>query len=241
METGPNIKRLTGSRAKLYSGEQIIIMAFYDLCTRLEGKFEAAAATAAQLGWKGLAVLVNEKGTFAHASVKGVDVFPCVEIRPRSPHDVARACRRLRPSHLLIAVSARDLECARAALETPEADMLVYDGPINHVMARLARENGVSIVFDFSRLLALSNRSRTIALSGMTAAAMLVRKFRSPFILTSGASDVWGLRSPRDLISWGKTLGLDEKACKEAVSGGILKENQRRLGGKWVSPGVELV
>lgn len=215
-------------------------MPFFDLCTRMEKeKIQTASDVATQLGWKGLGILTSEKKAFKPVPHNSVDFFPCIEIHPKKPSDVPRSCRRLRPSHLLLAVSAKDLECARAALETPQADLLLYEGPINYIMTRLARENDVSIVFDFSRVLEVSDRSRTIILSEMTANARLVRKFRSPFVLTSGAVDEWGLRSPRDLISWGKTLGLEEKICKLAVSDTILRENKNRLGGNWLSPGVE--
>jgi ribonuclease P/MRP protein subunit RPP1 len=212
----------------------------FDCCTRVEReRFGPASAVAGRLGWKGLGVLVGEKQPFSQPPVGGIDLLPCVEVHPQRPSDVARVCRRLRPSHLLIAVSARDLECARAALETPEADLLIYGGPINYVMAKLSKENGVSVVFDFSRMLAVTDRSRTLVLSEMTANARLVRKFRSPFVLTSGATDEWGLRSPRDLVSWGKTMGLDEKSCRRAVSDAMVRENRKRLGGKWLAPGVE--
>lgn len=207
-------------------------MAYLDYCTRLRPSVDIEKM-ARSLGWSGIGMLVGEK----EQSFTGFGIR-CIEIRPQKPSDVPKACARLRRNPLL-AVSTKDLECARQTLETPEADMLLYEGPLNHVMAKLGAVNNVSLVFDFSRLLNTTDRSRSIIITEMTSNAKLLRKFNAPFVLVSGAQDKWGLRSPRDLISWGKTLGFDEKTCKKAVSDYILKENEKRLGGKWVLPGVE--
>jgi len=215
-------------------------MPFCDLCTRLPAdRLDESAAMAKRLGWHSLGVLSGERDVPLPAGEGSV--FHVTEITPRKVSDVANACKRLRRSHLILAVATRDLECARAALETPEADVLLYEGPLNHVMAKLGRENSVAVAFDFSRVLSASDRSRTLALAEMTENARLVRKFRTPFILTSGAREPWSLRAPRDLAAWGRTLGLEEKQSMSAVSDAIVRENEKRLSGKWISPGVEMV
>ncbi|MFH1294808.1 MAG: RNase P subunit p30 family protein [Candidatus Aenigmatarchaeota archaeon] len=216
----------------LLTSEQNIKMAYLDYCTRLRPS-EDNEKMARSLGWSGIGMLVGEREQpFTGFGIR------CMEIHPQKPSDVAKSCTRLRKNPLL-AVSTRDLECARQTMETPEADLLLYEGPLNHVMAKLGADNNVSLVFDFSRLLSTTDRSRSIIITEMVSNAKLLRKFNAPFVLASGAQDKWGLRSPRDLISWGKTLGFEEKTCKKSVSDCILKENEKRLGGKWVSPGVE--
>ncbi len=74
----------------------------------------------------------------------------------------------------------------------------------------------------------------------MMANANLVRKFRTPFVLTSGALDPWDLRSPSELISFGNVLGFNPKDVKLSLTERIIRENRKRLGKKWVMPGVEL-
>ena len=66
-----------------------------------------------------------------------------------------------------------------------------------------------------------------------------MRKFRAPFVLTSRANTEWDLRSASEMVAFGRVLGFQDKEIKDSLSGKILKENRKRLGGKWVIPGVE--
>jgi len=71
--------------------------------------------------------------------------------------------------------------------------------------------------------------------------SQLIRKYRAPFVLTTGAFDASGLRAPSELFALGKVLGFQDKEIKLPLSDFIIKENRKRLSGKWVMPGVEVV
>ncbi|MFQ5648206.1 MAG: RNase P subunit p30 family protein, partial [Candidatus Aenigmatarchaeota archaeon] len=143
-------------------------------------------------------------------------------------------------------VRGGDADLNRAAVETPEVDILAHpwrerkDCGLDHVMAKLAAKNRVAVQFDFSELLHSSKRSRVQLLAQLMAAAELVRKYRAPFIISSGARAPFDLRAPSDLVSFGRVLGFRDPDIKRALSGGIVKENRKRLSGKWVMPGVEI-
>ena len=126
----------------------------------------------------------------------------------------------------------------REAVETAEVD-IVFPGEMNYIMVRLAKKNQVAVGFDFHPLLHSSGKGRGRLLGDYLQTARLVRKYKAPFLLTSGAKSEWELRSPSELVAFGKVLGFSEADAKEALSGKILERNRKRLGKGWVMPGVE--
>jgi ribonuclease P/MRP protein subunit RPP1 len=136
-------------------------------------------------------------------------------------------------------------ELNRAVVETPEVDILInhdIDGQcgINHVLARLAKKNGVAIGFDFNQLMSSYRLGRIQEFSCMVEAARQVSKARAPLVLTSGAQDPWDMRSPSELMAMGRQLGFSGTEIRKGLSDSMVRENRKRLSGKWVMPGVEV-
>lgn len=218
-------------------------MRFYDLCVR-SGE---AAEFAKKLGWDGIGLITPLKD-FKGPGVKksgGLDVSPGVEIEVRRAHDLGKAVRRARRKAELVVVKGGILDVNRAALEIPEVDILTgFQLPgscgLNHIMAKLAARNNVSIGFEFGDILHSHEKGRTRILSMLLHAARLVRKFRVPFILTSGALSPWDMRAPSELQAFGRVLGFKDPDIRKALGSIIVEENRKRLSGKWVMPGVEV-
>ena len=133
-------------------------------------------------------------------------------------------------------------ELDRVALETPEVDIVTHhkDMMINQVLAKLGVKNNVAIGFIFSNILLSYKRTRISLFSTMINDAKILKKYGSPFILSSGAISEWDLRSPSDILAFGKLLGFQDNQSVKGMSGLMLKENRKRLGKKWVMPGVEI-
>ena len=221
---------------------------FYDL--HIQADVEKAADIAKKLGFSGIAVAVpwgnraNLQEIRAKA-FKGIDIAIGIELQGK-PHDIPRIAKSIRKENELILVKGGTEELNRTALETPEVDILVNPNlengqcGINHILARLGARNNVAIAFDFLEILQSYKKTRSQMLSCRMETARFVRKYKCPFVLSSGALNEWDMRAPSELISFGKFLGFDERQCKSALSGDILKENRKRLGKKWVMPGVEI-
>jgi len=162
-----------------------------------------------------------------------------------TPSQLRRTVSRLRKSTEIIVVRGGTDELNRAALEISEIDILTghhVNGRcgINHVLARLAKKNNIAIAFEMSRLVTSYRMGRIQEFSSMEETARVVRKYGAPYILTSGAMDPWDMRSRSELIALGKQLGFSELQSKKGLSDSIIKENRKRLSGKWVMPGVEI-
>lgn len=206
-------------------------MKFYDLCLRSTG----ALGMAKEMGFTGVGILLEyKKGVFEEITSfkkQGIETAFGVELSK----NVKAKAKDIRRNTLLISARVQD----REAVETAEVD-IVFPVEFNHVMARLAKKNSVWVGFDFSPVLHSSRKGRGDILEQYLGIARIVRKYKVPFLLTSGAKSQWDVRSPSDLIAFGKVLGFQEPDCRKALSGQVLQKNQERLGRKWIAPGVGL-
>jgi ribonuclease P/MRP protein subunit RPP1 len=162
-----------------------------------------------------------------------------------SPGQLRNLAARVRKSTDVVVALGGTEELNRAALETPEVDMLINHTiggrcGINHVLARLARKNGVAIGLDLNQLMNSYRLGRIQGFSAMAEAAGAARRFGAPITLTSGARDPWDMRSPSELIAMGRLLGLTEAEARQGLSDSMVRENRKRLSGKWIMPGVEI-
>lgn len=168
-----------------------------------------------------------------------------VEFKSEKPGQLKKLVNSVRRSAEIVAVCGGSAELNRTIVEIPEVDILLghdINGQcgINHVLAKLAKKNGVAIGFDFNQLMTSYRLGRIQEFSAMVEAARAVRRFKTPFILTSGAMDPWDMRSPSELIAMGRLLGFTEGESRKGLSDRIVRENMKRLSGKWVMPGVEV-
>jgi len=210
-------------------------------------------STLGKLGWTGaclvcksLEAIEQVKKALEKAQNVKLDVSFGYKIETPQPEHVQKMARKVRKKVELVFVHGGDLEVNRKACETPEVDVLAHpelgrsDSGIDYIMAKLAKEHDVAIEFNFRNMLLSSRKTRSDIFSRMMENAQLVRKYKVPFILTSGAVEPYDLRSPSELMSFGRLLGLSPKHAKLAISASMLEENRKRLGGKWIMPGVEL-
>lgn len=219
---------------------------FYDLHVQAEpGK---AAEMARRLGLSGIGLTVQSgNSALTRENVKGlpVDVALGIELQSKA-NQIPHLAKSVRRQYELVLVRGGTEELNRAALETAEVDILVNPNlenglcGINHILARLGAKNNVAICFDLLEIIQAYKKTRSNLLSGLMETARFVRKYRCPFVMSAGAMSEWDMRAASELIAFGRFLGFDERQCRKALSGEILKENRKRLSGKWVMPGVEV-
>jgi ribonuclease P/MRP protein subunit RPP1 len=224
-------------------------MKYYDMYVGA-GNLEDTVKIAKTLGWDGLGVIMPLEGARNLNSLRKTespfDVSVGVEIQTQRPKELKRILENTRKTVEIVAVKGGDLEVNRIALSSPAVDILVRpwsgrrDCGLNHILVKLAKKNNVSILFDFNEAMYSSRRTRIGLMSYMEEAARLVKKYNAPFVISSGAAMPFDLRSPSDLLSFGRILGLKDPEINKAMSDKIVKENRKRLGKKWVMPGVEV-
>jgi ribonuclease P/MRP protein subunit RPP1 len=216
-------------------------MAFYDYCILADSGAAAIISMAAELGWDGLCLLGGEPFP-GPLKRKGLDVMRGLLIEPAKASDVKKEAAGGRKVSEIIAVRGTDEAVNRAAVETPQVDLLL-PAPgtrIDYKMARLAVRNGVRLAFEFTPLVQSSGEDRGRIFSIMAGNAAVAVKFRAPFAITSGALSEWDLRAPGELASFARALGFSQPGIREALSASLIRANRKKLGGKWISPGVEV-
>jgi len=138
----------------------------------------------------------------------------------------------------------------RIAVENRGVDILTHpdyerkDCGINHVLARLAKENEVAIEINFREVLNSEGLIRKNVLANHMEIIKLYKKFKFPLIVSSGALSHWQIKDPKVLISYLVTLGLEMKEAKEALSvtpKKIIERAKEWRSDKWIMPGVRVV
>lgn len=154
---------------------------------------------------------------------------------------------KLRREYDMLLVRGHDLKLNRAAVRTPEVDILTHpefnrkDSGLNHVLAREAAKNNVAIEINFRNILINTKATRSLVLKNMMQNVKLCKKYNAPIIICSGAISHWQLRDPKQLISMGVLLGLELKEAKNSLSvvpKKMIEQINERKSPKWIMPGV---
>jgi len=216
-------------------------MLFYDYAVRIDNH-EETVKIAKLLGWNGLCIISLWKGKSPRTKkTKDFDLVNGIEMNTRKHLNIVKSIRR---EVELIVFKGGDIELNRAIVEVPEIDVLKAPWTerncgLDSTIVKLAKKNNVAIEFNLNELIYSYKTSRSSLLSKLLEASKLIRKYKAPFILTSGAQSAYDLRSPYDLLSFGKVLGFQDPEIKKAMSDFIVRENRKRLSDKWVMPGIE--
>lgn len=188
--------------------------------------------------WKTGLKLENKKNIISGVELSGTD-------------DIRKISHKMRKKVDIIAVRGGDLEVNRSALENPLIDILIQpwgdpitglrnDPGVDHVTVKIAKKNNVHIDFSFTDLIKSHKRTRIKLFSNMLKTAKLIKKYKAPFIISSGALSRWDMRSVSDLKSFGRLLGFEDTQIRKAISDDMVKENKKRRSSKWIQPGVEI-
>lgn len=135
-------------------------------------------------------------------------------IHPKNSGDVFKTTKKFRDKVNCISIKGGDLKVNRAAVENIKVDVLSrpyfkrFDSGLNHILAKEAFDNNVAIELSFKDILSsyLSYRAKIIA--NFKDIYTLYNKFQFPLIISSGASNIFDIKSPRDLESFFKSTGF---------------------------------
>jgi RNase P/RNase MRP subunit p30 len=76
----------------------------------------------------------------------------------------------------------------------------------------------IAVAFNFSDILNLDNESKALRMGRMMQNVKLCKKFHVSMILATFASKESELRTPRELISFGVSIGMTEADAKKAIN-----------------------
>ncbi len=215
---------------------------------------------AEQLEWSGICLTNPFEKNFGEFSNKieklkaksNIEIFTGAEIKSNIRKDSIEA---LKFSDFILA-NCNDDETKRNASDCWEVDIFCQENPkerdfmdqknsgIDHIIAKMLKEKGIALEINFSDFLNSYGAARAQRIGRARQNILLARKYRIPLIITSGAKDIYSMRAPRDLISFGKTIGMTDGEAKNALEKvplALIKKSADRKNPDKLLKGLEVV
>lgn len=159
-----------------------------------------------------------------NSSKKSFEAIPGIKIFPKNSEDLKKQVRNSRKKTDVLMVVGGDLKINRTACENIKLDILSRpyykrrDCGINHVLAKEAAKNQVTIELNICDILRARSHVKSKIMTHFQDIIKLQRKFKFPLIITSGAISNYDLRNPRDLIAFSQCFGLNKNEAKLSIS-----------------------
>jgi len=238
-------------------------MKFYDLFVQSnlsggENTIEQLTEFAKKLGYSGIAICDNYQGLEKLNELKNkiseikadLEVYVGVNIIAKNVNEMNEIVSKVREKVGLVVVSGGDYSINRAACDDSRIDILMHpelerpDSGLDEPCLGAATQNNIAIGISLREILYNFRKPRAYILNHISRNLMLCKHYRTPFVFCSCAQSIWGIRSPRDIVSIANILGLDiGKAfeCLTSTPQAIVEGNKKTLEGTKITEGVEEV
>lgn len=209
---------------------------FYDFNTHpSDSSITELAFEAKRLGYSGIAV-INSTIPDTEALPETFSIYRCVELPGRK---IREEIKKHKGTDILT-VTGGDESLNRAAVETEGFDILMQPAQFNNVLAKAASDNSIALGFNLGSLIHLRGDARMRELMLMRKNLRHARKYRLSMILTSSASSIYDLRSPREMAALGGLFGMTEEEAVDAMSAAPLTILRRKFP-EYIQEGVEIL
>ena len=172
-----------------------------------------------------------------------LNVYSGVEISAKQGGEVQKKVKQLRNQVDIIFVKSEDNRAIRAAVANPSVDAISH-AFVDQTSARDAGANNVALEINLSDLLSVYGMKRASLISKIKFNLSLARKYKVPLVLTTGATKLHDMRSPRQLRAIVECIGFTPAEAKSALSttpAAIIKKNRDKRTGKAIAEGVRRV
>ena len=152
------------------------------------------------------------------------EVFVGLKIFSKNPDELRKLVLKSYKKVDVLMVEGGNLKINRAACENPRIDILSRpynnrrDSGINHILAKEAEKNNVIIELCLNDLIKTKGHFRSKTITQFRDIILLSNKFKFNIILTSGAKTIYDLRTPQDMLTLIKSLGLTQKEAEKTLS-----------------------
>jgi len=133
-----------------------------------------------------------------------------------------------------------DEEFTRAAVATERLDILLQPVRFNHVLAKIAGDNLVTLGFNIGSIIRLRGEARIRELTIMRRNLKYARKYDLQMLLTSNSCSCYDLRSPREMAALAGLFGMTANEAVDAMSDAPLKILKRKKP-DYIQEGIEIV
>jgi RNase P/RNase MRP subunit p30 len=179
-----------------------------------------------------------------------VDLVTRVNLSPRTSNELLHNLRRLRRKYELVAVRCNTKDVARQAAKDRRVDLLQFSVTnlrqrfFDESEAELASQALSSLEIELAPILQLTTFSRVRLLSRLRKEVATAQRAKIPIMLSSGATDMHLLRSPRDYAALATLFDLQVPSALKALSEtalAMVERNRKKLSPGYVAPGIYVV
>jgi len=196
------------------------------------------ALEAKRYGYSGIA-LINSKTDRLDNIPQDFSIYSAVEVSGK-PSKLRDEVKRYRAGRDILIARGGDEEFNRAAVETAGLDILLQPAKFNHVLAKAAYDNSVTLGFNAGSIIRLRGEARVRELRTMRANLKFARKYEVAMILTCSPNSSYDLRSPREAAALAGLFGMTEVEAVRAMSA-VPLDILRRKSPDYIQEGVEVI
>ena len=174
-----------------------------------------------------------------------VDVVTGAELSVSDRSQASGRIRSVRSEVTVLAARADAPDTNRFVAESERVDVLASPmtggGNLNHVVVKAARDHGVRLEFDLSRVLRASGGDRVQALRGLRKLRELVEYYDAPFVVSARPASHLHVRALRELVAVGEEIGFTEAQIRAGLGEWtrLAARNRRLRSEEFIAPGVE--
>ena len=153
---------------------------------------------------------------------KDLYIIQRITLAPRSATKLRSHVKKQRNQTDLLVIHGRTKPVWLSAAAIPEVDMIMLQDIddfiiIDSQIARALASNDKPVEICLQKLLSNKGPARSRLMRAMKIAIDHLLRAKCNLILTSGTTDYWGLRAPRDLAALGYLASIPETETKIAV------------------------
>ncbi|MCX9011726.1 MAG: ribonuclease P protein component 3 [Candidatus Methanoperedens sp.] len=170
---------------------------------------------------------------------QGFSIYSAVEVSGK-PSKLRDEVKRYRGSGDILIARGGDEEFNRAAVETAGLDILLQPAKFNHVLAKAAYDNSITLGFNAGSIIRLRGEARIRELRTMRANLKFARKYEVAMLLTCSPNSIYDLRSPREAAALASLFGMTETEAVRAMSA-VPLDILKRKSPDYIQEGVEII
>lgn len=179
-----------------------------------------------------------------------VDLVTRVDLTPRTAKELLRDLRRFRRRFEIISVICDSKPVARQAAKDRRVDLLTFlDTKVrkrffDRAEAELASNALSSLEIEMAPLLSPKGFPRIRLISSLRKESALAKKFGVPVVLSSGATNEYLMRGPREYAALAGLFDMNSSVALDALSevpSSLVERNREKLSPGYVAPGIRVV
>jgi ribonuclease P/MRP protein subunit RPP1 len=179
-----------------------------------------------------------------------VDLVTRVNLTPKTSKELLHDLRHFRRRFEIISVICDSKPVARQAAKDRRVDLLTFPATDIHkrffdrAEAELASNALSSLEIEMASLLSLMGSSRIRLISSLRRESAIAKKFSVPIVISSGATNEYLMRSPRDYAALASLFDMATPGALRALSEipfSLVERNRGKLSSSYVAPGIRVI